>query len=202
MARLETSAIVWLSLLGAGVVGIVGVGGYAAYRLITEPEEPADDPPVHVAAPPAPATAPARPGPAALTPRFTAEDAQRAADEAYRDLWAGIAKRDAEVAIKYVPAAKLRAMTTGEEAIDSFLGLSPIENVRVVEATTAGDRAVLFAKASSPSITDERGRPAPVDVVVRMAREDGHWTVQSQLWLVSSDPAEQQADALAWLKQR
>jgi hypothetical protein len=199
MARLETSAIAWLALLGAGILAIAGVGGYAAYRMINEPQ-PRQEAVEVVSPPPTSTLAEARPP--LVTKRLTEQDAQRSAGEAYRDLWVGIARGDAEVAAKYVPAAKLREMKTGAEAIDSFLGLSPIEDVRVAKATTEGDKAVLFVKASSPSITDERGRRAPIDVVVRMAREEGHWTVESQIWLVSTPPEEEQARALAWLKDR
>src|SRR5262245_53221726 len=33
-----------------------------------------------------------------------------------------------------------------------------------------------------------------------MVREDGHWKVERQMWLVSTEPGEQQAEALAWLE--
>jgi hypothetical protein len=190
MARLETSAIVWLGLLGAGILGIAGVGGYAAWQLIHEPRSQEEKPAV------------ARPQQAALTPRYTTQDAERLPDDAYRDLWVGIARNDAEVAMKYVPDAKLREMATREQVLDSFLGLSPVEDVRVAKGMTSGTKAVLFVKASSPTITDARGRRSPIDVVVRMVREDGHWKVDQQVWLVATEPEEHQASAMAWLKGR
>src|SRR6185436_15234337 len=199
MARLDTPAIVWLCLLGGGILGIAGVGGYAAWQRIHEPRPRPEQPVVDIVTPP-PTPAGAQRHPAAPVPRFIAHDAERPADEAYRDLWAAISRGDADVAAKYVPAAKLRDMRTGDEVIDSFLGLSPIENVHVVETRAEAEKAVLFVKASSPSITDARGRRAPIAVVVRMERESGHWTVQSQMWLVSTAPEDEQARALRWLK--
>jgi hypothetical protein len=200
VARLESAAAVWLSLLVGGIIAIAGVGGWAAYRFFQQQPEQLDQPPAAVAPRPA-STLEAPPAPA-LVPRYTARDAERGAADAYRDLWAGIGKNDAEVAIKYVPAAQLRVMKSREQALDSFLGLSPIEDVRVARATTRGEKAVLFVTAGSPSITDASGRRAPIDVVVRMVREDGHWKVERQLWLVSTPPEEQQAEALAWLEGR
>jgi hypothetical protein len=163
VARLESAAAVWLSLLVGGIIAIAGVGGWAAYRFFQQQPEQLDQPPAAVA-----------PRPASTL----------------------------EVAIKYVPAAQLRVMKSREQALDSFLGLSPIEDVRVARATTRGEKAVLFVTAGSPSITDASGRRAPIDVVVRMVREDGHWKVERQLWLVSTPPEEQQAEALAWLEGR
>jgi hypothetical protein len=202
MARLETSAIVWLAVLGAGILGIVGVGGYAAYRLITQPDEHVEEAVAVTSPPPPPVTSVPQPGAAALTPRYTAQDAERLPDEAYRDLWVGIARGDAAVAMKYVPAAKLREMTSGEQVLDSFLGLSPVEDVRVAKGMTSGTKAVLFVKASSPTITDAHGHRSPIDVVVRMVQEDGHWKVDQQIWLVATEPEEHQASAMAWLKGR
>ena len=197
MARLETSAVVWLGLLGTGIVAIVGVGGYAAYRIVTRPVEVANAPHAEPATP-----EPEQRQPAVPVPQFIAHDAERLADEAYRDLWAAISRGDANVAAKYVPAAKLQDMKTRDEVIDSFLGLSPIEDVRVAKGMTSGNKAVLFVTASSPTITDARGRRSPIDVVVRMVQEDGHWKVDQQIWLVATEPAEHQATAMAWLKAR
>ena len=203
MARLETSAIVWLGLLGAGILGIAGVGGYAAYRMIASPDEPLEQAAALASQPPPVTTLPVPPsGTDALKPRYTAKDGERLPDEAYRDLWVALDRGDAVAATKYVPDAKLREMTTHAQVLSSFLGLSPVENVRVTKGMTSGTRAVLFVKASSPIITDAHGHRSPIDVVVRMVQEDGHWKVDQQVWLVSTDPGEQQASAMAWLKGR
>jgi hypothetical protein len=137
-----------------------------------------------------------------LRERDAAREAQdaRSPEEAFRDLWAALERRDAAEAALYVPTASLQAFKTGDEVIDSFLVLSPVKDMRIARSTTTGDKAVLFARASSEDVTDEKGRPAPIDIIVRMVREDGHWKVLAQRWLVSTPPATEQRDALAWLK--
>lgn len=170
MRRLDYAAKAWLGALALATLAILGVGSYAALRWIRD-----------------------------MSAAREAQDT-RSPDEAYRDLWAALEQRDGAEASKYVPAVKLQAMKSGDDVVSSFLVLSPVKDLRVVRSTTTGDKAVLFVKASSQDITDDRGRPAPIDVIVRMAREDGHWKVHAQRWLVATPPATEQREALAWLK--
>lgn len=170
MQRLDSAAKAWLGALALATIAILGVGSYAALHFIRD------------------------------TSRAREAQDTRSPDEAYRDLWAALERRDGAEASKYVPAVKLQAMKSGDDVVSSFLVLSPVKDLRVVRSTTTGDKAVLFVKASSQDITDDKGRPAPIDVVVRMALENGYWKVLSQMWLVSTPPAAEQHKALTWLK--
>jgi hypothetical protein len=173
MRRLDSAAIAWLLALGLAASALVGFGTYLGLTWLRE---------------------------AASRARARAAQDTRSADEAYQDLWRALEQRDATEAARYVPAARLRTLKSGDDVISSLLVLSPVKDMRVARATTSGDKAVLFVKASSQDVTDAKGRPAPIDVVVRMAREDGHWKVHFQRWLVATPPATEQREALAWLK--
>jgi len=176
MRRLDSTAKAWLSALGLATIALLGFGSYAGLIWVREA--------------------------ASRSSAREAREAQdtRSADEAYQDLWRALEQRDAVDAATYVPEAKLRSLKTGDEVINSFLVLSPVKDMHVARATTTGDKAVLFVRASSRDVTDAKGRPAPIDVIVRMTREDGHWKVHSQRWLVATPPATEQREALAWLK--
>lgn len=137
--------------------------------------------------------------PTVTPPQFTAADARRSADDAYKDLWAALLGGVGTTATKYVPTAKLQTMRNERAVVADFMGL-PVSRVQVSKTTTNGDKAVLFAKATAAGITDEKGRPATVEVVVRMYRENGYWKVLSQMWLVSTPPERERQEALGWLK--
>ena len=222
MPRRDSSSLAWLAALGLAMAGTLAVAGYAGFHFIrglstqarealrpyppptTAPRRPETPAPARATpvAPPTRATPPAAARPAAAglgAPPFTAEDGRRSADDAYRDLWVALGRRDGAAASKYVPAAKLTTLKSESEVVSHFLGL-PVSQVKLAKSTTSGDKAVLFAKTSSSAFTDDKGRPAPVDVVVRMARENGYWKVQSQMWLVSTPPEQEQREAMAWLK--
>jgi hypothetical protein len=108
-------------------------------------------------------------------------------------------KGDAATAKKYVPTSKLRTMRSERAVIADFMGL-PVSQIQVGKTQTVGNKAVIFAKGTAASITDERGRPSPVEVVVRMYREDGYWKVLSQMWLLSTSPDRERQEATGWLK--
>jgi hypothetical protein len=41
-----------------------------------------------------------------------------------------------------------------------------------------------------------------MDAVVRLLREDGHWKLHTQRWLVNTPPGPEQKAALVWLEAR
>jgi hypothetical protein len=206
MRRADTASVAWLVTLTLVIAGLGGFAAYAGYRVWTElagkpvaPEQTATTRPAAAAEtvrePPAPSGRTRLP-----VPRLTAQDAARSAEEAYADLWSALRRGDGGAASKYVPAAKLATLESAEAVVDSFMGLSPIDELSPGKPATSGDKAVIFAKASSSAITDQKGKPSPIDVVVRMAREDGYWKVISQMWLVSTPPEKEQREAMAWLQ--
>jgi hypothetical protein len=132
-------------------------------------------------------------------PQFTAADARRPPEDAYKDLWSALLRGDGTAATKYVPSAKLRTMRDEKAVVADFMGL-PVSQVQVSKTQTAADKAVIFAKAKAAGHTDERGNPAPIEVVVRLFRENGYWKVLSQMWLVSTNPDRERQEAVTWLK--
>jgi hypothetical protein len=157
-------------------------------------------PPPRVTQPaPPPTTQPRAPEPTLAPAQFAPADARRSAEDAYKDLWSALLKGDAATAKKYVPTSKLRTMRSERAVIADFMGL-PVSQIQVGKTQTVGNKAVIFAKGTAASITDERGRPSPVEVVVRMYREDGYWKVLSQMWLLSTSPDRERQEATGWLK--
>lgn len=170
MRKLDPASRAWLLTLALLTIACLGVGSYAVLQWVRG------------------------------VPRARQAEDTRSPEEAYRELWAALERRDGVEAANYVPAARLQTLKSPDEVVASLLVLSPVKDLRIVRSTTTGDKAVLFAKASSQDITDAKGRPAPIDVIVRMARETGHWKVYAQRWLVATPPATEQREALAWLK--
>ncbi len=210
MRHADTASVAWVVTLTLVIAALGGFAAFAGYRIWAEmasrqaPTTPApaaageplrESEPRLVVEPPAPSRRTGLPA-----PRFTAQDAGRSAEQAYLDLWSALQRDDGAAASKYVPAAKLATFETAPEVVSSFMSLSPIDELRLGKSTTSGDKAVLFANASSSAITDAKGKPSPIDVVVRMARENGYWKVISQMWLVSTPPEQEQREAMAWLQ--
>ncbi len=169
---------------------------------VTRPVETtlAQQPPrVTQPAPPPPTTAARPPEPTIAPPQFTAADARRSAEDAYKDLWSALLKGDGAAAKKYVPTAKLRTMRNERDVLSNSVGMA-VSQVQVGKTQTAGDRAVIFAKATSASFKDDKGKSVPFELVARMYRENGYWKVLSQMWLVSTSPERERQDAIAWLK--
>jgi hypothetical protein len=141
------------------------------------------------------------PVPALEPPVFDAADARRTPEEALGDLLAALDRGDARTASKYLLDAKRRALQTSDEVL-SELSAASARDAKIVEVTTAGDRAVLFATATSETFTDAQNRPLAMDAVFRLRRENGHWKLHTQRWLVNTPPGPEQKAALAWLEAR
>lgn len=198
MSERSPVALVWLAVLSlgllAGVVGAVVFGlrllrdraATPAPSLVTEASDASD-----------------RPGPSSedaspVVPDFRPEDAGLTAEAAYAEMREALSQADARRAACFVPKEKLRTLQEPEAVLGVLDSLS-VDSTEVVRATLREQKAVLFVRATSQDITSADGTILPIDAVVRMALEDGHWTVVSQLWLVASPVEQDQQEALAWL---
>lgn len=183
-----------LALLAALVATLAGVV-VTGYRLAVEPLDtgvPArTDPQTVVEAPP--------PAPAVEAPVFDAADARLSPEAALRELWAALDRGDARTAAKYLLDAKRRSLRSGDEVLAELSAVSA-GGVEIVKVATAGDRAVLFATATSKGFTDAAGEYLGMDAVFRLLREGGHWKLHTQRWLVNTPPGPEQQAALAWLE--
>lgn len=171
----------WLAALLAALVASLAGVVVSGYRLVRE----------QLAVPPPPASAEA--------PVFDATDARRTPEAALRDLWAALERRDARTASKYLLDAKRRSLRSGDEVLSELSAVSA-GGIEIVKVATAGDRAVLFATATSKGFTDGAGGYLGMDAVFRLLREGGHWKLHTQRWLVNTPPGPEQEAALAWLE--
>jgi len=212
--------LLWLAALVLALAVTLAAVVATGYRLGRErsaaPREPAPASTPHQTRPErAEATTPFAPeGPAPTRPRgaaeatpplpaleppvFAAADARRTPEEALDDLWAALDRGDPRTASKYLLDAKRRSLQTWDEVLSELSAVSA-RDLKVVEVATAGDRAVLFATATSETFTNARNRPLDMDAVFRLLRENGHWKLHTQRWLVSTPPGPEQKAALAWL---
>jgi hypothetical protein len=203
---------VLLAAIGLGVLASVGAIVFLGYRVASEI---ANRP-----APPAPATAPVaglQPAPASrespdedpprptlalalqVKPSFGPADAQRTPQSAYDDMREALQQGDGRRAAKYLPNQKLASLGSEREVLSELDALT-VDSARVVQAHKRGEKAVLFVKAVSAQMTSADGSPADIDAILRLAREDGHWKLARQLWLVNSAVEQEQQEALGWLK--
>jgi hypothetical protein len=191
-----------LAALVATLAGVVVTGYRFARERLSAPAPPAEatlapdaparaDPQTVVEAPPA--------APAVDPPVFDAADARRSPEAALRDLWAALDRGDARTAAKYLLDAKRRSLRSGDEVLSELAAVSA-GGIEIVRVATAGDRAVLFATATSKGFTDAAGRYLGMDAVFRLLREGGHWKLHTQRWLVNTPPGPEQQAALAWLE--
>jgi len=217
------AAKIVLAVLVVALFGAVAIGLYALVQVMdmsgvrTADVGEAPAPPASVGQPlstPAPAATsavpePERPvasepqasrpvAPVSLRPSFVERDAKLSPEQAFLELWAALDSGDAPTAAKFVLSQKLPDYDDAGALLSDLQAIS-VSNVRVEQAKRKGDRAVLFVRARSSGFTDAQGRPLPAPAVVRMLREDGHWKLFSQLWLINSDTSEPQRQALAWL---
>jgi hypothetical protein len=209
MRQRSPAALVWLTVLSLGM--LISAAGAIVFglKLLTAPA--AERPPaaaLHATGrpspPPAASDSTRRPGlppaaPQLLTPAFRPEDARLTAEAAYSEMREALRRADARRAACFLPQEKLRTLRE-PDAILGALNRLTVDSTKVVRATTRGKKAVLFVLAQSEDITSPDGKVLPIDAVVRMAIEDGHWKVLSQLWLVASPPQQDQQEALAWLQ--
>lgn len=100
---------------------------------------------------------------------------------------------------KYLPKEKLASLG-GEREVLSELDALSIDSARVVQTHTRGAKAAPFVKAVSAQMTSADGSPADIDAILRLAREDGHWKLARQRWLVNSAVEQEQQEALGWPK--
>jgi len=161
--------------------------------------EPAEDAPAPLVAPPLPAQSPpSRPGTGAVRPAYAERDAGLSPEQAFLELRAALDEGDAARAAAFVLAQKLPEYGDGAALVSDLEAIS-VTDVRVRQSRRKGERAVLFVDARAPGFTDAAGRTLAAPAVVRLVREDRRWKLFSQLWLVSTDPADAQREALAWL---
>jgi hypothetical protein len=145
--------------------------------------------------PPRPSLAPAL----QIKPSFSPADAQRTPESAYEDMRQALQQEDGRRAAKYLPKEKLASLGSEREVLSELDALT-VDSARVVQAHKRGEKAVLFVKAVSAQMTSADGSPADIDAILRFAREDGHWKLARQLWLVNSAVEQEQQEALGWLK--
>jgi hypothetical protein len=197
-ARFIGFAALVLALMAT--LAAVAVTGYRLVR-----DRPAAEPPPALASPPPeprsrPIAEALPPAPALGPPVFDAADARRTPEGALEDLLAALDRGDARTASKYLLDAKRRSLRTDQVLAE--LSAVSARDVEIVKVATAGDRAVLFATAVSESFTDAQNRPLGMDAVIRLLREDGHWKLHTQRWLVNTPPGPEQEAALVWLEAR
>lgn len=180
-----------------------------AKSLLPEPGTPAParseapTPPAIVATPVPPGSPrpePKRPPAGPLRPTYTDRDAGLSPEQAFLELWAALDSGDAATAAKFVLAQKLSDYDDADAVLADLQAISA-SDLRVEQAKRKGDRAVLFVGARSSAFTDAEGRTLAAPAVIRMVREDRHWKLFSQLWLINSDLAEPRREALAWLEE-
>lgn len=199
-----------------GLYALVQVMGLSGVRTADVGEAPAPPAraPERPLSEPAPAATPAVPepeqpvasepqarrpvAPVSLRPSFGERDAKLSPEQAFLELWAALESGDAPTAAKFVLTQKLPDYDDAAAMLSELQAIS-VSNVRVEQAKRKGERAVLFVRAGSSGFTDAEGRPLGAPAVVRMLREDQHWKLFSQLWLINSDTSEPQRQALAWL---
>ncbi|MGE0452055.1 MAG: ankyrin repeat domain-containing protein [Vicinamibacteria bacterium] len=133
-----------------------------------------------------------------IDPKFSERDARLSPEQAFLELWAALDSEDAATAAKFVLHRKLSAYDDAQAMLADLQAIS-VSDLRVEQAKRKGERAVLFVRASSSGFTDADGRALAAPAVVRMVREDQHWKLFSQMWLINSDLTEPQREALAWL---
>lgn len=132
-------------------------------------------------------------------PSYTKEDARRSAEEAGRDFLAAVQQGDAKRLVKYALRAKRATYQSEDDALRDLRALS-FDEARVVRSRTMDDKAVLIAAARVDQITDDKGQPSPIDVVLQLQREGGHWKLFRQQWLIATPLAESEQEALQWLE--
>ena len=198
--RPGTGRLLWLVALvlalAATLAAVVATGYRLGRERLAAPREPAPTP-----ARPRGAAEATPPVPALEPPVFAADDARRTPEEALDDLLAALERGDPRTASKYLLDARRRSVQTWDEVLSELSAVSA-RDVKIVEVTTAGDRAVLFATATSETFTDAQNRPLDMDAVFRLQREDGHWKLHTQRWLVNTPPGPEKKTALAWLGAR
>ncbi len=131
-------------------------------------------------------------------PRYGPSDAARNAPDAYADLMHASQRGDAATVAKYLLQAELGRKQPVEQALRELMPPVPIEALVLARSKPSGDRAVLLFNAQAPRVQDVKGKPAPIQVVVRMLREDGYWKLFRQTWLINSPPGQHESEALAW----
>ncbi len=214
------------AILGALVVALfvaVAIGLYALVQVMgwsgvqtadvadaTAPRGPARQPgpaqPDATQGPAAPADPPessrppgGRPVPAVpVDPTFSDRDARLSPEQAFLELRAALDSEDSATAAKFVLHQKLSGYD-GTQAMLADLQAISVSNLSVEQTKRKGERAVLFVRARSSAFTDAEGEPLAAPAVVRMLREDQHWKLFSQVWLINSDTTEASRAAQAWL---
>lgn len=147
-----------------------------------------------------PTTAAPRPSvaPRLPAPHYEPRDAARSAADAYADLMHAAQRGDAPTVAKYVPREQLERKRSAEETLRELAPPVPIESIQVVRAKTVGERAALLLNARAPLVKHKAGKPAAIQVVVRMMREGGYWKLAGQTWLNDAALGKHESDALAW----
>jgi len=134
-----------------------------------------------------------------IKPSFGSADAKRTPESAYEDMRQALQQEDGRRAAKYLPKGKLAKLSSEREVLSELDALS-VDSVRIVRTEKRGEKAVLFVKAVSAQMTSADGSPAEIVAILRFAREDRHWKLARQMWLVNSAVEPDQQEALAWLK--
>ncbi len=208
---MSSAAVALLVAIGVALLTSVGAILFLGYRVKSDIAN-RPSPPVSAAtlaaevqAPPAsqeaPDEEPPRPTLALslqVKPSFGPADAQRTPESAYDDMRAALQQEDGRRAAKYLPTEKLASLGSEGEVLSELDALT-VDSARVVQAHKRADKAVLFVKAVSAQMTSADGSPADIDAILRFAREDGHWKLARQLWLVNSAVEQEQQEALGWL---
>lgn len=206
----RVAPLAWLGALLVLFAASLTLAAYFGYRMLTQPGTTTTatsleaEPRPPTSAPRFTRVTPRRSAPPVSSvarvppPVYSPSDAHLTAEAAFRDMRAALDRADAGAAAKYVLAAKLAQMASVEQALSELTPLAA-QKVRITKSTQRGNKAALFVRAESRDVTSADGKPAAIDVVVQMLREDGHWKVFRQLWLVNTPPADYQREAIAWL---
>jgi len=164
------------------------------------PTLPATLPPAAPTDPPDVAPEPERAvGAGVPEPPYTAEDGRRTAEDAGRDFLAAVQQGDGKRLVKYALRAKRADYESEDDALRDLRAMS-FDEARVVKSRARDDKAVLIVAARVKEFTDDKGNPSPVDVVLQLQREDGHWKLFRQQWLVATPLAEYEQEAMSWLE--
>lgn len=200
----------WLAVLvgalATSLAAVVVLGVRHAQAPDAEPEAAQSAAPPPTLEPPV-ATVPVEiadePEPASVSggipePVYTEADANKTAEDAGNEFLAAARQRDGKTLAKYAPRAKLASYASEDDAVRDLCALS-FDQAHVVRGKSTSGKAVVIAAASNREITDQDGKPSPIDVVLQFQRENGYWKLFRQQWLVATPLAEYEAEATNWL---